>query len=72
MSKSWKLSWFRDHSGVLRFVVLCLLLQNLGLCCSLNEEGSGILSLWNLIFSYDQWLESWKMISGFYVQVRLF
>ncbi|MED6156800.1 hypothetical protein PIB30_017793 [Stylosanthes scabra] len=52
MSKSLKLRWFKDFSGVLRFVVVvCFLLQNLGLCFTLNEEGKALLKLRERIVS---------------------
>ncbi|XP_020228190.1 probable inactive receptor-like protein kinase At3g56050 isoform X2 [Cajanus cajan] len=42
MSKNWKFS-FRDPGGVLFLLALCLLFQNFGSCCSLNEEGKVLL-----------------------------
>ncbi|KAL1348254.1 hypothetical protein HN51_024224 [Arachis hypogaea] len=52
MSKSLKLRWFMDFNGVLRFaVVVCLLLQNLGFCYTLNEEGKALLKLRERIVS---------------------
>ncbi|XP_061351710.1 probable inactive receptor-like protein kinase At3g56050 [Gastrolobium bilobum] len=45
MSKNRKLHRPRDLCGALRFVAVCLLFQNLGLCSSLNEEGNALLKL---------------------------
>ncbi|KAK7305906.1 hypothetical protein VNO77_43818 [Canavalia gladiata] len=45
MSKSWKFSCFTDLRGVLCLLALCLLFQNFGLCCCLNEEGKALLKL---------------------------
>ncbi|XP_057441771.1 probable inactive receptor-like protein kinase At3g56050 isoform X2 [Lotus japonicus] len=51
-----------DLCGALRFVVLCFLFLNLGLCCSLNDEGNALLKLKQRIVSdpfgaLSNWIE---------------
>ncbi|KAJ1426342.1 Serine-threonine/tyrosine-protein kinase, catalytic domain [Sesbania bispinosa] len=51
MSKNVKFSRLRDHCEALCFLAACLLFLNLGLCCSLNEEGNALLKLKQRIMS---------------------
>lgn len=39
--REWKFTCFKDLRRVLWLVLFCVLLQNFGLCCSLNDEGEG-------------------------------
>ncbi|KAL3035369.1 hypothetical protein AAZX31_02G247900 [Glycine max] len=51
MAKNRKLTRFKDLSIAFRFVAVFFLLQKLGLCCSLNEEGNALLKLRQRIVS---------------------
>lgn len=42
MNKKWKFSRLKDRLGMLGMVVVCLLIQNLSFCWSLNDEGMGL------------------------------
>ncbi|KAI5346614.1 hypothetical protein L3X38_014493 [Prunus dulcis] len=43
MNKKWKFSRLKDRLGMLGMVVVCLLIQNLSFCWSLNDEGLALL-----------------------------
>ncbi|OIV98414.1 hypothetical protein TanjilG_16741 [Lupinus angustifolius] len=49
--RNWKFNCFMDQNGVLYLLALCVLFQNFGLCCSLNEEGKALLKLKQRIVS---------------------
>ncbi|XP_028803811.1 probable inactive receptor-like protein kinase At3g56050 [Neltuma alba] len=52
MKSNWNFSRYKDHRGLLRFLVVWLLFQSLlGLCSSLNDEGKALLKLRQRILS---------------------
>lgn len=51
MKRNWNFSQFGDHRGLFPFLVVWLLFQSLGLCCSLNDEGNALLKLRQRIVS---------------------
>ncbi|KAL5537590.1 hypothetical protein UlMin_043136 [Ulmus minor] len=65
MDKDWKLSRFRGSLAVLEIVVALFLVQNFGLCSSLNDEGLALLRFKERVVS-DPFgaLSDWKYDGG--------
>ncbi|BFG22883.1 hypothetical protein CerSpe_091570 [Prunus speciosa] len=51
MNKKWKFSRLKDRLGMLGMVVVCLLIQNLSFCWSLNDEGLALLKFRDRVVS---------------------